>query len=60
MPSPAATLLIGAIAVLLALCLAQGLGLISLKRFAQIVGGASGGVALICAGVWLAEGGAHG
>ncbi|MGQ3043856.1 MAG: hypothetical protein ACT6R7_07630 [Brevundimonas aurantiaca] len=60
MPSPAGTLLIGATAALLALCLAQGLGLISPKRFAQLVGGAAGGIALVSAGVWLAEGSAHG
>ncbi len=40
--------------------LAQGLGLISPKRFAQLVGGAAGGIALVSAGVWLAEGSAHG
>lgn len=51
---------VGATAALLALCLAHGLGLISPKRFAQLAGGAACGVALACAGVWLARGGGHG
>lgn len=60
MPFPGPVLLIGATAGLLSLCLAQGLGLISPKRFAQLAAGGAGGIALVCAGVWLIEGGGHG
>ncbi len=60
MPSPGLLSLIGLASALLALCLAVGLGLISPKRFAQLIGGGACGATLVVTGVWLDDGGGHG
>ena len=60
MPSPGLLLTIGATSAFLALSLALGLGLLSPKRFAQVVAGGACGIALVVAGSWMMEGGAHG
>jgi hypothetical protein len=60
MPTPAAITLGTATLVVVALGLTLFLGLISPKRFAQLLGGAACGLTLVCTGVWLADGGGHG
>ena len=60
MPTPAAITLGMATLVVVALGLAQFLGLISPKRFAQLLGGGTFGLTLVCTSLWLADGGGHG
>lgn len=60
MPTPAAIILGAATLVIVALGLALFLGLISPKRFGQLLGGGACGLTLVCTGIWLADGGGHG